>query len=167
MDGKNCYSDEHYLPTFFNVRIMIFGDLHYLLNCCSSLLNLSLTISRVKSSYFPFPWKPDAWSSRHFELVCDTCWLVWREVASKIVQGSRCYLWAYEKYNSKGQLFPLTVETLKIASLLCPFASLWHMFRISLQSISESVHVTSDERVKILLNKPVLDSIWIESWKLN
>ena len=34
----------------------------------------------------------------HCKLVSDTCWLVWRKMASKIIQSSRYYLWALEKH---------------------------------------------------------------------
>lgn len=86
MDGKNCIADEHYLPTFFHVRIF--------------LKIMTSTFWYFLSSPNEFFWLvlSDDWSWWYCQPVSYTCWLVWTEVASKIIQAFRCLLWSSEEY---------------------------------------------------------------------
>lgn len=96
MDGRNCYSDEHYLPTFFSVSASFVFLSRW--SICISNSCLFWTIWNQMTCVFVFS---DVWSSWHCKLVSDTCWLVWRKVASKIIHGSRYHCRALEKYYCK------------------------------------------------------------------
>lgn len=88
MDGRNCYSDEHYFPTFFHVSIQNFVLL--------IAIEISTLLTTLLSSYYrPFLDERPRWNCK---LVSNLCWLVGNEVASKSIQGKGYYFRTPEEY---------------------------------------------------------------------
>ena len=90
---KNCIADEHYLPTFFSVRIFFLTSLPHLFAIFQAFLMLKRFLYLVDLLLL----LSDAWSHGDLQLVSNVCWLVWTKVASKDVHSKWDIISVHEK----------------------------------------------------------------------